>query len=232
MTFDVAALPDVSGSTVGILGGTGAQGRGLAYRLMLAGQRIRIGSRLADRARDCALELVGMAGSAPGVGHPVGGDNAFACEADLVIVAVPWPAHAETLKAYQQQLAGKIVIDCVNPLGFDGSGAYALPVAEGSAAQQAAKLLPESKVCAAFQHVSAALLADPRVAEIPLDVMVVADDRQAAAQVQALAWRIAGMRGVYAGPLRTAGSIEAFTANLIMINRRYKTHSGVRITEL
>jgi NADPH-dependent F420 reductase len=125
-----------------------------------------------------------------------------------------------------------VVIDCVNPLGFDKRGPYPLAVQEGSAAEQAAAILPESWVTGAFHHVSAELLGNPEVAEMDLDVLVLADDRQAAALVQALAERIKGIRGVYAGRLRNAGQVEALTANLIAINKRYGVHAGIRITDL
>ena len=230
MPLDFSALPDVGDLSVGILGGTGDQGRGLAYRFARAGQRVRIGSRSAQRGADAAAELA----TVPGVvaGTVTGGDNAYACEADVVIVAVPWEGHADLVASLAPALAGKIVIDCVNPLGFDKQGPYPLVVPEGSAAQQAAALLPDSRVCAAFHHVSAAVLADPEVEQIDLDVLVLGEDRDAVAQVQALAGRIAGMRGIYAGRLRNAGQVEALTANLIAINKRYKVHAGLRVTDL
>jgi NADPH-dependent F420 reductase len=129
-------------------------------------------------------------------------------------------------------LHGKIVVDCVNPLGFDAKGPYALRVPEGSAAQQTESLLPESRVCAAFHHVSAVVLCDPNVASIDLDVLVLGEDREAVGFVIALANRIEGVRGVFAGRLRNAHQIEAFTANIIAINRRYKAHVGLRITDV
>jgi NADPH-dependent F420 reductase len=132
----------------------------------------------------------------------------------------------------REPLQGKIVVDCVNPLAFDAKGPYALRVPEGSAAEQTESLLPESRVCAAFHHVSAVVLADPAVSSIDLDVLVLGDDREAVGVVIALAGRIEGMRGVYAGRLRNAGQIEAFTANIIAINRRYKAHAGLRITDV
>ena len=104
--------------------------------------------------------------------------------------------------------------------------------AAGSAAEQAAGLLPESRVVAAFHHVSAVLLLDPEVETIEMDVLVLGDDREATDTVQALAARIPGVRGVYAGRLRNAGQIEALTANLVSINRRYKAHAGLRITDI
>jgi 8-hydroxy-5-deazaflavin:NADPH oxidoreductase len=228
MTFDWSTMPHVAGLTVGILGGTGDQGRGLAYRLARAGQRVIIGSRQADRGTQVAADVAAM----PGVAGQVTGDsNAYAAGAsDLAIVAVPWDGHGETVASVRELLSGKIVVDCANPLGFDAKGAFALSVPEGSAAEQAASLLPGSRVCAAFHHVSAALLGDPSIDEVDLDVLVLGDDRDAVATVIALAGRIAGLRGVYAGRLRNAGQVEALTANLIAINRRYKIHAGVRIT--
>ena len=123
-------------------------------------------------------------------------------------------------------------MDCVNPLGFDKQGAFALPVEEGSAAQQAASVLPDSSVVAAFHHISAVLLLDDSVSSIETDVLVLGDDRDATDAVQALAGRIDGIRGVYGGRLRNAGQVEAFTANLISMNRRYKVHAGVRVTDV
>ncbi|MEU3725203.1 NADPH-dependent F420 reductase [Streptomyces sp. NPDC031705] len=217
-------LPDVSGLVVGVLGGTGDQGRGLAYRLARAGQKVIIGSRAADRARSAAEEL--------GLGVE-GADNAeCARRSDVVIIAVPWEGHAKTLEALREDLAGKLVVDCVNPLGFDKQGAYALQVEEGSAAQQAAALLPDSRVTAAFHHLSAVLLQDTSVEEIDTDVMVLGESRADTDVVQALAARIPGMRGVFAGRLRNAHQVEAMVANLISTNRRYKAHAGVRLTDV
>ncbi|MEU4403501.1 NADPH-dependent F420 reductase [Streptosporangium sp. NPDC023963] len=217
-------IPDVSKISIGILGGTGDQGKGLARRFALAGHTVLIGSRSAERAQ-AAAESIG--GSVRGADNP-----AVAAEADVVIVAIPWDGHRSTLESLRSELAGKIVVDCVNPLGFDKQGAYALAVEEGSAAQQAAAVLPDSRVVAAFHHVSAVLLLDPEVEEITLDVLVAGDDREATDTVQALAGRIPGARGVYAGRLRNAHQIEALTANLISINRRYKAHAGLRVTDI
>lgn len=216
--------PDVTDLRIAILGGTGEQGRGLARRLAMAGQRVVIGSRDAGRAERAAAEL-GADLSLTGM------DNAAAVRsADVVIVAVPWEGHRELLETLAHALAGRIVVDCVNPLGFDERGPYPLSVPEGSAAEQAAAVLPESRVVAAFHHVSAVLLLDPEVHEVELDVLVLGEDRDATDIVRALADRIPGVRGLYGGRLRNAGQVEAFTANLIAVNRRYKTHAGLRIT--
>ncbi len=217
-------LPDVSHFTVGVLGGTGEQGRGLARRLAMAGQRVIIGSRSAERAAQSATEL-GF--------NVTGADNAgCARDADIVIVAVPYDGHQALLTELASELAGKIVIDCVNPLGFDKQGAFGLAVEAGSAAQEAAIAAPEARVVGAFHHVSAVLLLDVSVDEINTDILVVGDDREATDITQALANRISGMRGIYAGRLRNAHQVEAMTANLISVNRRYKAHAGLRVTDV
>ncbi len=213
---------DVAGLTIGILGGTGDQGKGLARRFSLAGHQVIIGSRNAERAQQAADEI-GVRGAE---------NAAVATEADVVIVAVPWDGHKATLESLRTELTGKIVIDCVNPMGFDKQGAHALPVEEGSAAEQAAAVLTDSRVVAAFHHVSAVLLLDPSVGKMDLDVLVLGDDREATDTVQALADEIPGMRGIYGGRLRNAHQVEALTANLISINRRYKAHAGFRVTDV
>ncbi|MER7367462.1 NADPH-dependent F420 reductase [Nonomuraea wenchangensis] len=215
---------NVNGLSIGILGGTGDQGKGLARRFALAGHPVLIGSRSAERAQEAAGTI--------GAGARGAANADVAKEADLVIVAVPYEGHKALLGSLRAELAGKIVVDCVNPLGFDKQGAYALPVEEGSAAQQAAAVLPDSRVVAAFHHVSAVVLLDPAVDKVDLDVLVLGDDREATDTVQALAAVIPGVRGVYGGRLRNAHQVEAFTANLISVNRRYKAHAGLRITDV
>ena len=210
--------------TLAVLGGTGEQGRGLGRRLALAGHRVVLGSRSAERAEQAAL---GLPASVSGAANADA-----AAQGEVVIVAVPWEGHKELLAELAPVLAGKIVIDCVNPLGFDKQGAFALPVEEGSAAQQAAAVLPESRVVAAFHHVSAVLLLDETVDSVDSDVLVLGDDREATDLVQALVSQIPGMRGIYAGRLRNAHQVEALTANLISVNRRYKAHAGLRVTDV
>lgn len=209
--------------TIAVLGGTGPQGRGLALRWAVAGQQVVIGSRDAQRAQHVAEEL----------GHGITGAANLdaAAQADIVLVAVPYEGHAALLGDVAPALAGKILIDCVNPLGFDKQGAFALAVPEGSAAQQAAAVVPDARVVAAFHHVSAVLLED-LAHDLDIDILVLSEDREAADEVIALANLVPGMRGVFAGRLRNAHQVEALTANLISINRRYKIHAGVRVTDL
>jgi NADPH-dependent F420 reductase len=229
---DPYQLPDVTALVVGVLGGTGPQGRGLARRLALAGQSVILGSRDAARAQAAAAELAGERGAQVG-GAVTGAANLeCAAQADVVIVAVPWDGHGALLAELADVLRDKVVVDCVNPLGFDKQGPFALVVPEGSAAQQAAALLPQSRVVGAFHHVSAVLLLDPDLPTLDLDVLVVGDDREATDVVRALAGRIPGFRGVYAGRLRNAHQLEGLTANLISVNRRYRAHAGLRLTDV
>ncbi|MGN6251196.1 MAG: NADPH-dependent F420 reductase [Marmoricola sp.] len=214
--------------TVAVLGGTGPQGRGLARRFAAAGLTVVLGSRSADRAAAAAAELAAATG-----GAVTGADNAEAArQGDVVLVVVPWDGHAELLRELAPRLEGKVVVDCVNPLGFDKQGAYALPVEEGSATEQAAAILTGSTVVGAFHNVSAVLLEDADVERIETDVLVLGDEREATDLVQALADTIPGVRGVYGGRRRNAHQVEALTANLISMNRRYKAHAGVRVTDV
>lgn len=231
--------------TIAVLGGTGPQGRGLARRFAAAGLRVVIGSRTADRAESIAAELAdsirehaGPADREPGNGGPAdlrltGASNADAAAAgDIVLVVVPWDGHADLLRTLAPQLAGKVVVDCVNPLGFDKQGPFALRVEEGSATEQAQALLPDSTVVGAFHNLSATLLEDPARASIETDVLVLGDERDATDLIEELANTIPGVRGLYAGRRRNAHQVEALTANLIAINRRNKAHAGVRITDV
>ncbi|MCX5285597.1 MULTISPECIES: NADPH-dependent F420 reductase [unclassified Streptomyces] len=214
--------------TIAVVGGTGPQGKGLALHFARAGREVVIGSRSAERAEEAAQEIRDRIG--PGE-HVRGLSNATAVQAaGVVVLAVPWDGHKELVRDLAPYLAGKLVISCVNPLGFDKRGAYGLDVEEGSAAEQTQQLVPDAVVVGAFHHLSAVSLWD---AQGPLeheDVLVVGDDRDAKEQVAALAATITGRSGVDGGALRLARQLEPLTAVLIGINRRYKTRSGVSIS--
>jgi NADPH-dependent F420 reductase len=231
MAFDAAEtqLPEsLVGKRIAVLGATGPQGRGLARRFAIAGLDVVIGSRDSDRAAGMAEEL----GSE--TGRPVSGhDNeAAARAADIVLIVVPWEGHALLIKELAHVLVGKVVVDCVNPLSFGKHGCSPILVEEGSAVEQAQMLLPESVVAGAFNTVSAVLLNDPAHERIDTDVLVVGDVREVTDLVQDLASTIPGVRGVYAGEQFNAHQVEAFTANLISMNRRYKAHAGIRVTDI
>ena len=213
--------------TLGLLGGTGPQGKGLALRFALAGHEVLLGSRSAERCQAVVAELLG--GRELPI-RPVVNDEA-ARDAEVVLLTFPYTGQAALLPGLAGALAGKVVVDVVNPLRFDRLGATMLPVAEGSAAEQAQALLPASRVTAAFHHAPPRLLEDP-AREVDTDVLVVGDDLEARAVVVGLADEIPGCRGIDAGPLRLARYLEGFTAVLVAVNRRYKINAGVRITRL
>ena len=222
----------LNGVVVGVLGGTGAQGRGLAMRWAQAGLEVVLGSRDAGRAEAAAAEIVEAVAAAGVEGARVrGADNAScAAQATVVLAAVPWDGHGEFLAGLAAELEGKVVIDCVNPIGFGKQGPFPLDVAEGSAAEQAQSVLPGSRVVGAFHNVSAVVLADLSQPEVDTDVLVMGEVREDTALVQALADVVPGVRGLFGGRLRNCGQVEMLTANLIAVNRRYKTHAGIRIT--
>jgi 8-hydroxy-5-deazaflavin:NADPH oxidoreductase len=218
----------VSGYPIAVVGGTGPQGRALAYRFALAGHEVLVGSRAADRARAVAAQIAER-----GVPAVSGADNASAASsADLVVLAVPYEGHRELVTSLAPELAGKIVVSCVNPLGFDALGPYGLDVPEGSAAEQAARLVPTARVTAAFHHVSAPAVWRAAGYLEHEDVLVCGDDADAKATVMELAAAVTGRPGVDAGPLRMARQLEPLTAVLISINRRYKVRSGIKISGL
>ena len=213
--------------TLGLLGGTGPQGRGLALRFAAAGHRVLLGSRSAERARSVVAELL------EGRDLPVTGvANAdAAAEAEVVFLVFPFEGQAALLPGLAGAVGGKVVVDVINPLGWDELGAYPLEVPEGSAAEQAQALLPGARVTAAFHHAPPRLLADLD-REVETDVLVAGDDPEAKALVVALADQVPGCRGIDAGPLRMARQLEGFTAVVVGVNRRYRIHAGVRLTRL
>lgn len=218
----------MSFSTIAVIDGTGPLGKGLAFRFAAAGHRVVLASRDPGRAQAAATEL---SARLPGTADITGTVNAQAADsAAVVVLAVPYDGLAELVTELRQPLAGKIVVSCVNPLGFDKHGAYGLAVEHGSAAEQIAALLPESRVVGAFHHLPAvSLLRDGLVDQ---DVLVCGNDADARAVVMTLACAVTGRVGIDAGPLRMARQLEPFTAVLISINKRYKAHSGVRISGL
>lgn len=214
--------------SIAVIGGTGPQGQGLAYRLAKAGHEVILGSRSEERAVAAADQLTSRLA---GAGAVSGASNLDAArKADVVLLAVPYDGHDELVASLAEVVSGKIVISCVNPLGFDARGAFGLGVPAGSAAESAAALLPDSTVVGAFHHLSAVtLITDEPLAE---HVLVCGDDKVAKAVVIELAASVTGRPGVDAGKLRLARQLEPLTAVLISVNRAYKTHSGIRITGL
>ncbi len=213
---------------IGFLGGTGPEGRSLALRLALAGEEVALGSRDATRAQEMAGRVETRGKSV----HVLGSENAeVARRADIVFVTVPYEGQDALLASLAASLAGKTVVSTVAPVSFEDGQIKAMAVPEGSAAEQAQRLLPDSPVVAAFQTVSAVDLWVPdRVIEG--DVVVCSDHPEAKKQVMALAERIPQIRAVDGGALANARYVEEITALLLNINRIYKAHTMIRIVGL
>lgn len=208
--------------TIAVLGGTGAEGGGLAARWAHAGYKVIIGSRAADRAADAARDI----------GHEnlTGTDNETAArDADICVLTVPFAAQEDTLRAVADALQGKILVDVTVPLVPPRVSRVQLPP-EGSAAEKAQAIVGDGvRVVSGFQNVSAEHLRDVSH-EIDCDVLVCGDDKDARAEIATLA-RAAGLRAWEAGPLANSVAAESLTPVLIAINRRYKIPgSGIRIT--
>ena len=210
---------------IGFVGGTGPDGMGLALRFAMAGNPVLIGSRNARRARDAADSVTALADGL----RVAGALNEEVCiESDVVFVTVPYAGHQPTLESNRYRLQEKVVVDVVVPLEFGRGGARAIEVPEGSAAQQAQTILPESKVVGAFHNVSADELLKPET-RVDSDVIVCSDDTEAKSQIMKLAEVIDGVRAVDGGGLHNSRYVEQFTAMLININRIYKAHSTIKI---
>jgi 8-hydroxy-5-deazaflavin:NADPH oxidoreductase len=214
---------------IAVVGGTGPQGKGLAYRWARHGHRVTLGSRSAERAEEAAAAIRDRVPGAI-VGAATNADAAAA--ADVVVLAVPYDGHDELVTSLKGQLAGKVVISCVNPLGFDKLGPYGLEVPGGSAAEEAASIVPDARLVGAFHHVSAPTLWGDADYLDHEDVLVCGDDADAKGVAVELARAVTSRDGVDAGRLRIARQLEPWTAVLISINKRYKTRSGTSISGL
>lgn len=212
---------------IAILGGTGAQGSGLALRLAAAGHELAIGSRDATRAGRVAAELTQRLGKTI-----AGSDNrAAAAAAQIAILTVPFAVQRATIESVLEQLHGKVLVDSTVPLVPPKIGTVQLP--DGQSAVAAIQQLTGEKVrvVSAFQNVSAQHLAELDH-KVDCDVLVCGDDRAACDTVIGLCADM-GMRGFYAGGVRNSAAAEALTSVLITINRRYKVPgAGIRITGL
>jgi 8-hydroxy-5-deazaflavin:NADPH oxidoreductase len=212
---------------IGIVGGTGREGRGLALRWAKAGHTVALGSRDEERARARAEELRGLGG-----GSIEGGSNEWAVNgADAVLLSVPYAAHGETLRALAPHLAGKVVIDITVPLRPPKVHQVSLPEGQAAALEAQAILGPSVKVVAALHHVSSAHLGEADHA-VDCDVLVCADDPAAMTLVLGLVEQL-GVRAFDAGPLQNAVALESLTPVLLHLGKRYKRAGlGIRITGL
>ncbi|HWO72457.1 MAG TPA: NADPH-dependent F420 reductase [Dehalococcoidia bacterium] len=209
--------------TIGFIGGTGPEGKGLAARFARAGLEVVIGSRSQERGEEAAREVRERAG-----GSVRGGTNADAAAADVVVVTLPYSGQADTLSAIRAQTDGKIVVSTVVPMRFEKGRVEMIVPAAGSAAEEAQRLLPQARVVGAFQNLAARKLFNVDHA-LEGDVIVCSDDKDALQRVIELAGLIPGLRGVNGGPLACSRYVEGITALLVHINRNYKTESHIRI---
>ncbi|WP_139978072.1 NADPH-dependent F420 reductase [Nocardioides litoris] len=222
---------------IAVIGGTGPQGKGLGYRFARHGHTVVVGSRSAEKAVPVAAEVTERLAGVDGAGEVSGAANADALtDADVVLLAVPYDGHDELVASLAEggALDGKVVVSCVNPLAFDKAGPHGRVVdgGEGSAAESAQRIAPGATVVGAFHHVSAVTLWKTDAPLEHEDVLVCGDDQDAKATVMGLAAAVTGREGVDAGKLRLARQLEPLTAVLISINKRYKVHSGIRVSGL
>lgn len=217
---------------IAVIGGTGAEGRGLVLRWARAGHAVIVGSRDAARAAEAAEAARARLATDEIAGDVTAGDNAEAAgRADIVVLAVPYAAQMATVESLRPVLAGKILVDVTVPLLPPAVSRVQLPEG-GSAVVAAQRHLGDAvRVVSAFQNVSSHLLEDLGH-EPDCDVLVCADDREARGIVAGLV-RDAGLRPVEGGVLANSAAAEALTSVLIAINRRYKVKaSGIRFTGL
>ncbi len=214
---------------VGILGGTGPAGRGVAVRLADAGIRVTIGSRDAERAAKVAGDV---AARWPDSDLALqGSDNAGAAAADLVIVATPWDSAIQTVRSLREPLKGKVVVSMANALVKEGREMLALVPPRGSVAAAAQAAVPDSLVAAAFHHLPASEMENLE-SGLEADVLVCSDHREATLATMGLIELMPGLRPLDTGSLSQAAAIEAFTAVCITLNIRHKAHSTLRIAGL
>ena len=218
----------MSTQTIGFVGGTGPEGRGLALRFALAGRTVMIGSRQRERAVAAVAKIAGRVPEGSVVGAP---NEEVAAASDIVFIAVPYEGQRPTLESIGPSLTGKLVITVVAPLAFDGGAATAVRVPEGSAALQAAQILPNARVAAAFHNLSARDLLRPDES-VDSDVLVFSDDERARSEVADLTNLIPGARAIDGGGLVNARYAEDLTALLLNVNRIHKAHASIRITGL
>ena len=217
---------------IAVMGGTGPQGKGLAFRFAQHGHTVVLGSRAAEKAVASAEEVNGRL-TGPAAVEVTGAANADACvDADVVLLAVPYDGHDELVATLP--LAGKTVVSCVNPLAFDKRGAHGRVIdgGEGSAAESAQRIAPDAVVVGAFHHVSAVTLWSDAEYLDEEDILVCGDTAEGKQVAIELARCVTGRDGIDGGKLRLARQLEPLTAVLISINRKYKVHSGIRISGL
>lgn len=212
--------------TIAVLGGTGKEGKGLAYRWARAGYKVLIGSRSSERAVTTASEIMELL---EGSSSLVGTSNLEAAQlAEIVVLTVPYAAHRETLESVKAVIKGKLLIDVTVPLVPPKVSKVQMPPA-GSAAQEAKEILGENvQVVAAFQSISYELLLTDE--DVECDVLVTGTSKDARTEALKLV-EAAGLTGWDAGPIENSVVVEGLASVLININKQHGSkHAGIRIT--
>jgi 8-hydroxy-5-deazaflavin:NADPH oxidoreductase len=214
--------------TIGIVGGTGPLGRGLAARWSRAGHHVHVGSRDPERAEEGVARLVEQ--GAPASQLTSGPNAEVAAAVDVVVIAVPYAAQRAALEPLADVIGDRIVCTAVVPLAFDDRGPHLLEVPAGSAAAECRQALPDARLVAGFHAVSSKRL---RKVDQPVDAdaLLCGDDERALEVVARLADAIDGLRGVVVGPLRLAAQLEGQTAIVLSYNKRAGTEAGLRLLD-
>lgn len=222
--------------SIGILGGTGKQGRGLGLRWAMAGHPVRIGSRDVGRAADAATELTQQLkealsapeASAAAPGEIDSGDYAACLDCDVVVVAVPFDGMDVAVEPLADRLDGRTIVSCISPVTVDEQGPRPVPVEDGSASERLQRLVPGGRVVGAFQNVAARKLLD---APAPLvgDILLTGDDTDARQVTADLVASVPDLRPIHAGPLRLSRPVEEITAVQMSINMGHKVVTSLRL---
>lgn len=232
--------------SIGVLGGTGKQGRGLALRWALAGHPVRIGSRDPGRAAGAAEEIAGRLKEIAGgegarlstaaevdapPGEVDGGDYAACTECDVVVAAVPYDGLDAAVEPLAATLDDRVVVSCISPVTVDDDGPRPVPIADGSATERLQRLAPGARVVGAFQNVAARkLLSAP--APMAGDVLITGEDATAREVAGALVRAVPDLRPVEVGPLRLSRPVEEITAVQMAVNMRHKVVTSLRLEGL
>lgn len=222
--------------SIGILGGTGKQGRGLGLRWAMAGHPVRVGSRDMGRAADAATELTQQLKESLAVpeapdaepGEIDGSDYAGCLDCDVVVVAVPFDGLDVAVEPLAESLDGRTIVSCVSPVVVDEDGPRPVPVEDGSASERLQRLVPGGRVAGAFQNVAARKLLD---APAPLagDILITGDDADARQVTADLVASVPDLRPIQAGPLRLSRPVEEITAVQMSINMSHKVVTSLRL---
>jgi hypothetical protein len=209
---------------IGFIGGTGPEGRGLALRFALAGEKVFIGSRNKSRGIEIAEEI-----EKHSPGFVIGGSNEEAsAKSDIIVIATPYNAQRTTVQELKSHLNGKIIVNVIAPLSFNKGSISSIRVEDGSAALECQKLLPDSSVISAFNNISAQDLLK-KDKKIDCDVIVCGNEDNSKKTVMDLAEKIYSIRAIDGGTLENSRYVEDLTALLLNINKIYKWHSSIKI---